>query len=152
MAKIARYARAVTGKNKLCLAGGVALNCVSNGKLVRAKLFDDIWVQPAAGDAGAPRRRPLRLVSRAEEAPKGRRKARFHEGQPPRPPLLQRGHQGLPRPEQPPLRGAARRGAQRGHRQGLERREGGRPLTAEDRWSSAPAPSAAAQSSPTPAA
>ncbi len=52
MAKIARYARAVTGKNKLCLAGGVALNCVSNGKLVRAKLFDDVWVQPAAGDAG----------------------------------------------------------------------------------------------------
>ncbi|MFO0757731.1 MAG: carbamoyltransferase [Byssovorax sp.] len=52
MAKIARYARAVTGKKNLCLAGGVALNCVSNGKLVRAKIFDDVWVQPAAGDAG----------------------------------------------------------------------------------------------------
>ncbi len=52
MQKIARYARAVTGKKNLCLAGGVALNCVSNGKLVRSQIFDDIWVQPAAGDAG----------------------------------------------------------------------------------------------------
>jgi carbamoyltransferase len=52
MQKIARFARATTGKKNLCLAGGVALNCVSNGKLVRAGIFDDIWVQPAAGDAG----------------------------------------------------------------------------------------------------
>jgi carbamoyltransferase len=52
MQKIARFARAITGKKNLCLAGGVALNCVSNGKLVRSRLFDDIWVQPAAGDAG----------------------------------------------------------------------------------------------------
>jgi len=52
MFKIARYARAVTGKKNLCLAGGVALNCVSNGKLVRSGLFENIWVQPAAGDAG----------------------------------------------------------------------------------------------------
>jgi carbamoyltransferase len=36
----------------LCLAGGVALNCVANGKLLRSDLFDDIWIQPAAGDAG----------------------------------------------------------------------------------------------------
>ena len=36
----------------LCLAGGVALNCVANGKLLREKIFDDIWIQPAAGDAG----------------------------------------------------------------------------------------------------
>jgi carbamoyltransferase len=52
MLKMARFARAVTGKKNLVLAGGVALNCVSNGKLVRSGLFDDIWVQPAAGDAG----------------------------------------------------------------------------------------------------
>jgi carbamoyltransferase len=52
MMKMARFARAVTGKKNLVLAGGVALNCVSNGKLVRSGLFDDIWVQPAAGDAG----------------------------------------------------------------------------------------------------
>ena len=52
MQKIARFARSITGKRNLCLAGGVALNCVSNGKLVRTRLFDDVWVQPAAGDAG----------------------------------------------------------------------------------------------------
>ncbi len=52
MMKMARYARAVTGKKNLCLAGGVALNCVSNGKLVRSGLFENVWVQPAAGDAG----------------------------------------------------------------------------------------------------
>jgi len=38
--------------NNLCLAGGVALNCVANGELLRARIFDDIWIQPAAGDAG----------------------------------------------------------------------------------------------------
>jgi len=41
-----------TGEKYLCLAGGVALNCVANGKLLRDSPFDDIWVQPAAGDAG----------------------------------------------------------------------------------------------------
>ena len=41
-----------TGKRNLCLAGGVALNCVANGKLLREKIFDNIWIQPAAGDAG----------------------------------------------------------------------------------------------------
>ena len=41
-----------TGQRNLCLAGGVALNCVANGKLLKAGVFDQIWVQPAAGDAG----------------------------------------------------------------------------------------------------
>ncbi len=41
-----------TGERNLCLAGGVALNCVANGILLRAKIFDNIWIQPAAGDAG----------------------------------------------------------------------------------------------------
>ncbi len=41
-----------TGQRKLCLAGGVALNCVANGKLLREGIFDDIWIQAAAGDAG----------------------------------------------------------------------------------------------------
>jgi carbamoyltransferase len=50
--KMARYARAVTGKRNLCLAGGVALNCVANGKLLKSGLYDDLWIQPAAGDAG----------------------------------------------------------------------------------------------------
>jgi carbamoyltransferase len=50
--RLARAIRAETGMRKLCLAGGVALNCVANGKLLRDGQFDDIWVQPAAGDAG----------------------------------------------------------------------------------------------------
>ncbi len=51
--RCAKYARSVTGARNLCLAGGVALNCVANGAIRRARLFDGIWVQPAAGDAGA---------------------------------------------------------------------------------------------------
>ena len=50
--KMARYARSTTGKRHLCMAGGVALNCVANGKMLRSGIFDDIWIQPAAGDAG----------------------------------------------------------------------------------------------------
>jgi carbamoyltransferase len=50
--RMARHARRETGKSKLCLAGGVALNCVANGRLLRAGIFDDLWIQPAAGDAG----------------------------------------------------------------------------------------------------
>jgi carbamoyltransferase len=49
---LARHAREITGSRQLCLAGGVALNCVANGKLLREKVFDRIWIQPAAGDAG----------------------------------------------------------------------------------------------------
>ena len=50
--KLARSLREETGLAKLCLAGGVALNCVANGKLSKQGWFDDIWIQPAAGDAG----------------------------------------------------------------------------------------------------
>ena len=49
---MARTAKELTGCNKLCLAGGVALNCVANGYLLANKLFEDVWIQPAAGDAG----------------------------------------------------------------------------------------------------
>ena len=49
---IARHVRARTGMNQLVLAGGVALNCVANGHLLRSGEFDDLWIQPAAGDAG----------------------------------------------------------------------------------------------------
>ncbi|MDB4520189.1 carbamoyltransferase [Akkermansiaceae bacterium] len=52
MLAMARHAKKLTGKNKLCLAGGVALNCVANGKILREGPFDEIWIQPAAGDAG----------------------------------------------------------------------------------------------------
>lgn len=50
--RLARSVRAETGMNNLCLAGGVALNCVANGKLLREGIFDGLWIQPAAGDAG----------------------------------------------------------------------------------------------------
>ena len=50
--RIARHVRKETGMKNLCLAGGVALNCVANGKLLREGIFDDIWIQPASGDAG----------------------------------------------------------------------------------------------------
>ncbi|MDH5676268.1 MAG: carbamoyltransferase [Myxococcales bacterium] len=50
--RIAGHARELTGCKNLVLAGGVALNCVANGKLLRSGLFDDLWIQPAAGDAG----------------------------------------------------------------------------------------------------
>ncbi len=50
--KLARTARALTGCKHLVMAGGVALNCVVNGKLLRSGLFEDIWIQPASGDAG----------------------------------------------------------------------------------------------------
>jgi carbamoyltransferase len=52
MLKTARYARAITGKRNLCMAGGVALNCVANGKILREGIFDNVWIQPASGDAG----------------------------------------------------------------------------------------------------
>ncbi len=50
--RLARTAKRETGARHLVMAGGVALNCVSNGKLLRAGLFDGLWIQPAAGDAG----------------------------------------------------------------------------------------------------
>ncbi len=50
--KLARDIAKTTGQKNLCLAGGVALNCVANGKLLKEKIFDQIWIQPAAGDAG----------------------------------------------------------------------------------------------------
>lgn len=50
--RLARSVRAETGMKNLCLAGGVALNCVANGKLLREGIFDGLWIQPAAGDAG----------------------------------------------------------------------------------------------------
>jgi len=52
MLRLARHAREATGMKSLCLAGGVALNCVANGIILREKIFENIWIQPAAGDAG----------------------------------------------------------------------------------------------------
>ncbi|AFS48553.1 Carbamoyltransferase [alpha proteobacterium HIMB59] len=50
--KLAKNTARETGEKNLCLAGGVALNCVANGILMREKIFNNIWIQPAAGDAG----------------------------------------------------------------------------------------------------
>jgi carbamoyltransferase len=50
--RMARHIRKETGQRNLCLAGGVALNCVASGSLLRERIFDRIWIQPAAGDAG----------------------------------------------------------------------------------------------------
>jgi len=52
MLKMVAHARQLTGLNQLCLAGGVALNCVGNGRILREGPFDEVWIQPAAGDAG----------------------------------------------------------------------------------------------------
>lgn len=49
---LAKHAKEVTGENNLVMAGGVALNCVANGKILKEKIFENIWIQPAAGDAG----------------------------------------------------------------------------------------------------
>ncbi len=51
--KLAKSLYKETGIKNLCLSGGVALNCVANGKLIKEKIFDDIWIQPASGDAGS---------------------------------------------------------------------------------------------------
>jgi carbamoyltransferase len=52
MLKMTKFAHQETGMKKLCMAGGVALNCVANGRVLREVPFEDIWIQPAAGDAG----------------------------------------------------------------------------------------------------
>ena len=52
MIKLASSVRKEYNIKNLCLAGGVALNCVANGKILEKKIYDNIWIQPAAGDAG----------------------------------------------------------------------------------------------------
>ncbi len=52
MLRMATHVHALTGLNQLCLAGGVALNCVANGRILREGPFEHVWIQPAAGDAG----------------------------------------------------------------------------------------------------
>jgi carbamoyltransferase len=51
--RMAAFARRETGERNLCLAGGVALNCAATGRLLRAGIFDDVWIQPAADDSGS---------------------------------------------------------------------------------------------------
>ena len=65
--KLAKSIRSETGEKNLCLAGGVALNCVANGILVKEKIFDNIWIQPAAGDAGGSLERPSCMVFKIQK-------------------------------------------------------------------------------------
>jgi carbamoyltransferase len=74
--RMARHARKVTGKSKLCMAGGVALNCVANGRLVREGIFDEMWVQPAASDSGGAISAALAIY----HSEFGNERARKHEG------------------------------------------------------------------------
>ena len=53
MLRMARHAKELTGEKNLCMAGGVALNCVANGRILREGPFEKLWIQPAAGDSGA---------------------------------------------------------------------------------------------------
>jgi carbamoyltransferase len=68
--RMARTARCQTGEENLCLAGGVALNCVANGVIARAKIFRNIWIQPAAGDAGGALGAALFAWHQAENQPR----------------------------------------------------------------------------------
>lgn len=70
MLKMAHHAHRLTGMKYLCLAGGVALNCVGNGRLWREGPFEEIWIQPAAGDAGGALGIALALWHRYLEKPR----------------------------------------------------------------------------------
>ena len=92
MLKMAAHAHARTGLSRLCLAGGVALNCVANGRILREGPFEEIWIQPAAGDAGGALGVALALWHRYLDQPRTSaekagtwRSARGHRGLEPPP-------------------------------------------------------------------
>jgi len=70
MLKMTAFAHRETGMRDLCLAGGVALNCVGNGRILREGPFDQIWIQPAAGDAGGALGVALALAHRYKQEPR----------------------------------------------------------------------------------
>ena len=80
MLKMARFAHRETGMRDLCLAGGVALNCVGNGRLLREGPFEKIWIQPAAGDAGGALGVALGLWHRYLDKPRVSAEAVGHVG------------------------------------------------------------------------
>ena len=83
MLKIAGFAKRETGLPHLCLAGGVALNCVANGRLLREGPFEEVWIQPAAGDAGGALGVALGLWHRYLDRPRtsGRAPGRLGRGE-----------------------------------------------------------------------
>ena len=109
MLRMARAARSQTNEENLCLAGGVALNCVANGVIARSKMFRNIWIQPAAGDAGGALGAALFAWHQAENQPRtlrggGRRHARFILGTE----FQRRGRAEIPRRQWLPLPDARR--------------------------------------------
>jgi len=73
--RLAKRAKEITGETRLCLAGGVALNCVVNGMLQRSGVFDDIWIQPAAGDAGGALGAALEVWNQSQSFKEGNQSA-----------------------------------------------------------------------------
>ena len=69
--RLTRSIACETGAENLCLAGGVALNCVANGKLLRDGKFERIWIQPAAGDAGGALGAALAAYHIYKDGPRG---------------------------------------------------------------------------------
>ena len=82
MLKMTAFAHRETGMRDLCLAGGVALNCVGNGRILREGPFDQIWIQPAAGDAGGALGVALALVAPVQAGAAGQRRSDRHVGAP----------------------------------------------------------------------
>ncbi len=72
--RMAGHLKKITGEKHLCLAGGVALNCVANGRLLREGPFEDIWIQPAAGDAGGALGAALMVWHQVQNHPRGGRR------------------------------------------------------------------------------
>ena len=118
--RLTRSLASETGAENLCLAGGVALNCVANGKVLRDGKFKRIWIQPAAGDAGGALGAALAAYHIYKgERRDGRQQARRHERGVSRAGLRRRRQRRAPRGSRRALRAARRRRADRAH--------GGRP-------------------------
>lgn len=96
IARIVLHTRAETQERNLCLAGGVALNCVANGKILRSGVFDKIWIQPAAGDAGGALGAALGAhhLHFKGATPKKQTSLRLDARELSWPPLQRRGHRG----------------------------------------------------------
>ena len=141
-----RHLHQETGLTKLCMAGGVALNCVANGRVIRETPMKELWVQPAAGDAGGAVGVAHYLYNTLEKQPRDP----GLEARLPRPRVLRRRDREVPRRGGGEVRDPRREGAPRAHRRVSSP---SRTWWAGSRagWSSAPGPSAAAASSPTPA-
>ena len=96
MLRLARTVHRELGTEYLCLAGGVALNCVANGRILREGPYRDLWIQPAAGDAAAHSVRRLRPGTGTMSAPRGPREGDTMYGSYLGPEFSRRRHRGIP--------------------------------------------------------